>query len=964
MRRSLFLIILLYAALAVMPRSVNAQSEPVQFLPGLTVYDVARDDRGFVWIGTDQGLARYDGVSFKWFYTSSGLPGNEVLRLIPGHDGRMWLQTFTRTLSFIKEDVVYNPENYELLADAVMQGIYSTAYARDDTLWAATDRGELIKITPETVTPLIASEDVANEILQLRVGDDGTIWIAYPKKLQFLGYKNQQTTLFHHSEYVSRRTLSNGERNFFIGTEGYRFTDHEEDILISRSDLGISSILSAGVMYSENLLISGTRAGLFISSKNEDGSWITRSDLEDKFISSLFKDDEGNVWVSTLADGLYLYPASYFKSNRFYPATFGLNQFKSVKILPDQSLLIGSTNGNLIREIDGKTEAILLNRHQTSRNTIEFIGSSGDILLICSTDGVYISQSGFSDPGSWDFVTSSAIKSMQVISPDSLLVSSSMGLHYLVKNPQTGRFVREDLQVLRTTSSIRSTTRPDRILFGTTSGLNYIPHGSFAPVTQMNNQLRRSQVTALIEAQPRIIAIGTNGDGIWLLDERSDEAVPLRYGTPEFNMVRQLVKDETGVLWAATESGVWRINPMKEWKTEQVSAMFVQSIDAANGMLATMNSNIAMLSQQYRTPLPPAEIKLDNPFISINSEPVDLDQLRNIEPATNLISVQINALFFRNRKSLEYGYRFANIDSTWAYSPQSEFLFRELKPGSYTLELKAAAEDRTLHSEIISIPFYINAPIWQKPVFWLFMISFFGFSGYTLVKRKIAKVRAQESKKLEEFTRIIELEQQALNAMMNPHFVFNVLNSIRFYMNEEGAEKAQQYLVKFSKLIRMQLEGSFNKMVFLEDEIAYLKLYIELEQIRLKHCVTFRVEVDEKVDEDEIEVPFMVIQPFVENAIWHGIQPKQAPGEIVLKITIDEQSRLVMLIEDDGVGMKKVKKAINKMQDEEDEHRSMAIRILQERITIIEKQTGISGSISFSERDGGGTIARILWPLT
>ena len=178
------------------------------------------------------------------------------------------------------------------------------------------------------------------------------------------------------------------------------------------------------------------------------------------------------------------------------------------------------------------------------------------------------------------------------------------------------------------------------------------------------------------------------------------------------------------------------------------------------------------------------------------------------------------------------------------------------------------------------------------------------------------------------------LEMQALRAQMNPHFIFNCLNSVNRFILRNDAEAASDYLTKFSRLIRMVLNNSKKTMISLEDELECLRLYIQMEQLRFRSSFFYSVNIDENVNPDEMMVPPLVLQPFVENAIWHGLMnlPDQQSAESEKgKITIDisvENGKVKYCVQDNGVGRKKAAE----LNAGKEKRQSLGLHITKERI--------------------------------
>lgn len=196
----------------------------------------------------------------------------------------------------------------------------------------------------------------------------------------------------------------------------------------------------------------------------------------------------------------------------------------------------------------------------------------------------------------------------------------------------------------------------------------------------------------------------------------------------------------------------------------------------------------------------------------------------------------------------------------------------------------------------------------------------------------VIRTRNKKKQQLLEFEKSkLEYEQQALRAQMNPHFIFNAINSIQKYILSKNEREAYDYLAKFAKLIRIVLNNSREKSLMLQQELEMINLYVELEQIRFSNKFEFKIDVDESVNDDDMMVPAMLIQPYVENAIWHGLMnlPKDRKGILKLSVSHTEKS-LKIVIEDNGIGRAKAKQFKS-----EDKHRSVGMALTEQRLMMI-----------------------------
>lgn len=202
-----------------------------------------------------------------------------------------------------------------------------------------------------------------------------------------------------------------------------------------------------------------------------------------------------------------------------------------------------------------------------------------------------------------------------------------------------------------------------------------------------------------------------------------------------------------------------------------------------------------------------------------------------------------------------------------------------------------------------------------------------------LKNQKMLSIKNEEIRKATFEKKLSELELRALRAQMNPHFIFNCMNSINTMILHGEGDEASRYLNKFSRLLRATLENSQNTTIQLKDELIMLEAYIQLESIRFQGKISYEIKVDPSIDTENIEIPSLVLQPFIENAIWHGLMHKSTPGIVQISI-IEKEDVLVCSVEDNGVGREI---ALTRKEQLPEEHKSMGIKITEERLKLLNK---------------------------
>ncbi|MHA4843149.1 two-component regulator propeller domain-containing protein [Flavitalea antarctica] len=230
----------------------------------------------------------------------------------------------------------------------------------------------------------------------------------------------------------------------------------------------------------------------------------------------------------------------------------------------------------------------------------------------------------------------------------------------------------------------------------------------------------------------------------------------------------------------------------------------------------------------------------------------------------------------------------------------------------------------------------------------------------SLCANKIIRIRAEKEREkaqailMDTQHKMAEVEMQALRAQMNPHFIFNCLNSINRYIVKSDQATASLYLTRFAKLIRLILDNSNNKNVILSNELEALKLYIEMEALRFDKKFTYSIVVDESVSADSVEVPPLIIQPYVENAIWHGLLHKETEGYLLIYVSKLSENMIKVVIEDNGVGRERAKELRSKSAVT---RKSLGMKLTENRLSLLNKYAELTASVDIIDLKDEGESA-------
>jgi hypothetical protein len=348
--------------------------------------------------------------------------------------------------------------------------------------------------------------------------------------------------------------------------------------------------------------------------------------------------------------------------------------------------------------------------------------------------------------------------------------------------------------------------------------------------------------------------------------------------------------------------------------------------------------------------IPPIVITCFKKYNEVQKSEINDEDTIELSYKDNFFSFEFSALDYSNPSKNKYAYKLEHFDKDWIYCDANKRFaeYTKVSPGIYKFRVNGTNCDGVWNEKGVSVTIIINPPWWATWMFRIPFIFFVIFTGWYIITRRfrqLSKKHEMEKKVLEIEKQLFDLEQKALQLQMNPHFIFNSLNSIQSFIVNNDSDKATLYLAKFAQLMRLILANSREQFVPVKDEIKVLIYYMDIENLRFDNKFDYKITVDPEIDDDFVGIPPMIIQPYVENAILHGIIHKKEKGNISIILSLRKEN-IHCVVEDDGVGREKAMEIKNNSGFE---HKSRGMIITKERLEILNKQ--IKGQISVNVFD-------------
>ncbi|MFN8244168.1 MAG: histidine kinase, partial [Ferruginibacter sp.] len=523
-------------------------------------------------------------------------------------------------------------------------------------------------------------------------------------------------------------------------------------------------------------------------------------------------------------------------------------------------------------------------------------------------------------------------KSIDEVNDSTILLGTRYGA-YLLNS--------KDLRVMDTVWKHRATkvyVFNDRYYIGTLDGLYEVDKNKKSLYLGEADPALTRRTVDIVSDNSGILWIASSDAGVVGYKEgrivrRIDEQAGL-----SSNICKSLFMDKQ-VLWVGTNKGVNKIRldnpaePIRYYSTTDglpsdiINAIYVEDsivwLGSPAGLTRFNENRISAFSF--------CSLKLLN--VTVSGENRSIDSSLQLHYRDNNISFAYTAISLKSGKEVKYYYRLKGLNNEWQQTQQNNLYYQSLPAGKYELELYAVNK-YGVKSDVIHYSFVIETPYWASWWFYaIIILCVIALTGW-LVNRRNQKKRALLEQKNKVQQQFAALEQQALQAQMNPHFIFNCLNSIQQYILTNNKTKANEYLTGFASLIRQTLDNSAKKSITVAEEIRYLSTYLEMEKMRFGDNFTYTLHVDGRINASFLEMPALLLQPYVENAIRHGIRHRETGmGEVDISFELEGEV-LICRICDNGIGRQK---AIELKSRQHIEYQSKGMSLTGKRIELLNK---------------------------
>ncbi len=1009
MSRLLFTLLLLLSTLGLSAQTpTHVHYGTNQGVPSSQVYHLIQDCKGFIWLATDNGVSRFNGYDFRTFGVTDGLHSQVIFRMFEDHKGRIWFSNSSNTLSYFYNDSIFAfkfnhliPEHpYSDTYKASLKSVYVDSADNVFVEWyhigySVIDSSGNYKYYSQANNSKIVFFEMGNTgkfcgnfpSTEKKISNEEQIEIVTPWQSEPASIKNTYYSNLTSTYYFERIKPSN-----HIFTIGNALLWYNENT-VRKFELPAQTI----ALYPEtdgNLWI-GTiwRKGVYCYSETNGFSQPIKHYLPNYSVTSILRDREGGLWFSTLEDGIFYFPnenitnCNYsFPSNDILRIQATENSLYLVSF--DKMFIINGSNPiqNLPDYPSGYCR--MLERH----GKMVWVSTTLGLMQYDNSKQVLFKEKAYdTEIQKWSRIVP---RSVFPLSPHLFFAAADRGI-FLYKLSSRGM---DSIHMLRSNETPFWEVTKDLTSFSDSGFLAATERGLFlfnfnrknlVNVNIVDLSLKHPILRARIDLVVRspydeLFYLGTKEKGLLIWDPKNNVITTLdRTNGLSDNLITSIHFADSAI-WVGTKKGINRIVPDKSspnkyssWVINKKSGLPSNEI---NGM-AYLNGNMYIATSNglcYFNPMVITPNRVAPPVhvtkLLINDLPFRTDMNHRLNYTLNDISIEYVGLTYRSLGKVLYRYKMIGIDTNWHYTSNPSVRFPKLKSGTYKFVVSAQNDDgywSAIPAEVnltIHPPFWLT--IWFQVVLSLFLagiaIGVYMLRINSITKRNTLK-REEEFKRHKLQEELITIRHQALVQQLNPHFVFNALNSIQSLLFENNLDDARNYLTKFAKLMRQILENIEDQNVTIQRELDTLKLYLDLERLRFCEGFDYHITIDPSIDQQRTIIPTMLLQPYIENAINHGIKHKRDSNGIVL-ISIHREGHtnsLICSIEDNGIGRKQSSK-IN--EQEKNKPKPFGTSITEKRMALINELYGRQLNIHYFdlENEQGepqGTLVKLSIPF-
>ena len=912
-------------------------------LPDIEFYDMLEDRKGFMWFAADKGLFRYDGKEFK-SYNNPTKKGLSVFELFEDEKGRIWCTNISGQFFYVENDKLHT---FIDVSD-YLKGALADYKIVNNTLIIFTAR-QIIKVSLADGSKEIISQKAKNVIGFPFSVPDGILF-REERAIFKLDFNFEKTTVADAKVLIDDLTSKNAIPTkkttiFQVGEKLYFFhTINKENIFYTLSRKSktlqktgtpeiLKSCLISRVIILNDKLWFLTSTGAHVFKMINDELLYEQTYLSNEFVTKVVIDKDNNYWLSTLRNGVFVITNIYVEN---YYIQKSVSNVSALEKIDEQTFAFGTIRGDIgMYNLHTNDTKILKSSSASKVSSLSYNTYYHKLYISHDTDAYELDKkTGIF----WSRLNGVGAKDLVVKGRDTLLIVGGDKSYLVARNDlKKSTFFTYTLTKKRAYAGFYDKASKNTYIATIDNLIQYDRKLIAHKITHNGTPILGKQMT---QTSDGIIWVSTFKDGVFGI--RGNQVIE-HFSTDNGLVANEIVAitSDQNNLWIATDKGIQLINRTTGTIKTLTKRDGIPSYKIS-GMIVFEDhifcaSNVGIFSVDkekafYSRPLPELY------FTAIKIADKDTLYKPNYKLAHDQNSVRLDfrANSFQSSEHIVYQYKLNSEPFTSLGKGVDHLDLKNLKNGIYNLELRAKNRYNNEVSPVQHISFVIALPFWGQWWFILLILVCTSLIIYFYVRSIIVKRKRKqliEVKQLQQHNRLTSLKLENLRSQMNPHFIFNALNSIQEYIVLNQKDLASDYLGKFADLVRKYLNHSSKGSITLREEIDCLQMYLELEKLRFEDKLMFSITVDNSLDAHEITIPTMLVQPYVENAIKHGLLHKKSQRQldIIFQPSKTENTIRCQII-DNGIGREKAGKIKNSRNPA---HTSFATKATDNRLQLI-----------------------------
>lgn len=920
------------------------------------VFRIMQDKKGFLWFSTNYGVSCFNGKNFKNFNTDNGLSGNVVMSVTELADNSKLVNTMSGMDILVNDSIRAFKVKHGSMPVRI---IYSKEYEGKIWLVALNKGYDLYCVEKDSIRNMLIRD---RDGQQARVNkmqnttSDGLIFITDKGLFSYTASSGIRPFLDNLVRQQVTSFIQDKTGRYWMGlNDRLLCTDHEKIIASYRLNFnaGVSDLLADS---KNNIWACVPQQGIVLVQNGVASNITDKLGIKKILINNLFEDKEKNIWMATHGDGVY--KISSLGIINYLPEADKLNVYARALLASDNNTVLAGSYGTISEIRNNKLSGFKV-KSLISTDYIYFIRILNKEMYIGTPTGIIIKNM---TTGNEKKIHTYGAISFLNIGKDSLWIGGFQHIGSLVND----KYVLMKIPAIfdRRINCMLNEPGGTRWM-GTDSGLFKLQNGTWS----------KEMITGAGK-DPYINSLLFDREGrLWLAAEKG---LFMRYKNNWRSFSEKeglshakcnaLAEDLNHNIWVGTKNGLNRIDSRTLRITEHPTGLYPNEVlsllfDADNNLVAGTVNGIAVIKELdngITTRPPPLYIT----SVSTPGKNWLYPSQISLQPGDKKIVIDFIALSYSYPDNVEYRYKLENLYSQWNSTKNTSIELSSLTPGRYTFSIQARVNGGEWSNPAV-LAISLPAVFWKTGWFFLLILVIATTAFYYLIRWQLLQKEKKKNEVLQMQGKMIHLRQQALGALISPHFIFNCLNSIQHYLNRNDKDLANRYLARFGRLIRLTLEYAQEMYIPVSIESDRLNLYLELEKLRCGNQLSYKIDIDSSLRNSNLLIPNMILQPYVENAIWHGIMPKETGGTLLIKITIQNQDEILIKIEDDGVGITAKPAA---PEASSGKRISFGMNLISERLNLFKKTSNRNYEVKVTDRSvldpsASGTIVQLNLPV-